>query len=114
MSERRTARRHYLSLPLIIQLPDELQANLRHGKTRDISPRGLYFLTDREIEAEAELDITVALPTKITHRTDFLLRAQGKVIRVERRIEEGDAEIGVAAVIKRYDIVRGARVSQSG
>ena len=32
---------------------------------------------------------------------------KGKVVRVERRMEDGDTRMGVAAVIERYDIVRG-------
>jgi hypothetical protein len=31
----------------------------------------------------------------------------GKVVRVERRKEEDSERLGVAAVIERYDIVRG-------
>jgi len=31
----------------------------------------------------------------------------GKVVRVERRNEEGTERMGVAAVIERYDIIRG-------
>jgi len=37
----------------------------------------------------------------------FLVRAQGKVVRVERRVEDGEPRMGVAAVIERYDIIRG-------
>jgi hypothetical protein len=36
-----------------------------------------------------------------------LVRALGKVVRVERRNEDGTARMGVAAVIERYDIIRG-------
>jgi len=35
------------------------------------------------------------------------VRAQGKVVRVERRLEDGEARMGVAAMIERYDIIRG-------
>jgi len=35
------------------------------------------------------------------------VRAQGKVVRVEKRIEEGEHRLGIAAIIERYDIVRG-------
>ena len=33
--------------------------------------------------------------------------ALGKVVRVERRMEDGNTRMGVAAVIERYDIIRG-------
>ena len=59
------------------------------------------------MDAGSELDITLTLPGEITHGTDVYVRAQGKVVRVERRVEEGEPRLGVAAVIERYDIIRG-------
>jgi hypothetical protein len=51
--------------------------------------------------------LTLTLPAEITHGTEVFVRALGKVVRVERRMEEGTARMGVAAVIERYDIIRG-------
>jgi hypothetical protein len=61
----------------------------------------------RDLDAGSELDITLTLPAAITHGTDVFVRAQGKVVRVERRLEDGEERMGVAAVIERYDIIRG-------
>jgi len=36
------------------------------------------------------------------------VKASGKIVRVEKRVEDGNARQGVAAVIQRYDIMRGA------
>ncbi len=77
------------------------------GKTRDISTRGLYFVMDQNLRAGSELDLTLTLPAEVTHGSQVFVRAQGKVIRVEPRIEDGNTRMGVAAVIERYDIVRG-------
>lgn len=107
MTERRTARRYDLSLPVIIRVPVERQAESRNGRTRDISTRGVYFVIDRDLEAGSELDITLTLPAEITRGSEVLVRAQGKVVRVERHEEEGRPRMGVAAVIERYDIIRG-------
>jgi c-di-GMP-binding flagellar brake protein YcgR len=107
MTERRTARRYDLSLPIIIRIPAERQDDSQEGKTRDISTRGLYFVIEQDLEAGSELDITLTLPAEITHGTEVFVRALGKVVRVERRTEEGTARMGVAAVIERYDIIRG-------
>jgi hypothetical protein len=49
----------------------------------------------------------MTLPAEITHGTEVFVRALGKVVRVERRIEDGNTRMGVAAVIERYDIIRG-------
>jgi c-di-GMP-binding flagellar brake protein YcgR len=107
MAERRTARRYGLSLPIIIRVPAERQDDSQEGKTRDISTRGLYFVIEQDVEAGSELDITLTLPAEITHGTDVFVRALGRVVRVERHMEEGAARLGVAAVIERYDIIRG-------
>lgn len=107
MTERRTARRYDLTLPVIIRVPAERVADTQQGKTKDISTRGLYFVMDQNLEAGSELDITLTLPAEITHGTEVFVRASGKVVRVERRMEDGNSRLGVAAVIERYDIIRG-------
>ncbi len=108
MTERRTTRRYDLSLPIIIRVPTELKPDSQQGKTRDISTRGLYFVVDQNMESGSPLDITLTLPAEVTQGSDVFVRALGKVVRVERRIEDGCARMGVAAIIERYDIIRGA------
>jgi hypothetical protein len=110
MTERRTARRYDLSLPVIIRIPAERKDDSQEGKTRDISTRGLYFVIEQDLEAGSELDITLTLPAEITHGSEVFVRALGKVVRIERRNEEGAERMGVAAVIERYDIIRGEAV----
>ncbi len=107
MTERRTARRYDLTLPVSIRFAVESLLTKQEGKTRDISTRGLYFVVSQELIAGSELDITLTLPAEITHGTDVLVRAQAKVVRVEERMEDETLRMGVAAVIERYDIIRG-------
>jgi c-di-GMP-binding flagellar brake protein YcgR len=109
MTERRNARRYDLSLPVSIRFSAEKLVNRQEGKTRDISTRGLYFVVRQDLTAGSELDITLTLPGEITHGSDVFVRAQGKVVRVERRLEDGESRMGVAAVIERYDIIRGEK-----
>ncbi len=106
MTERRTARRYDLSLPIIIRVPTERELDTQQGKTRDVSTRGLYFVVEQNLEAGSELDITMTLPAEITHGTEVFVRALGRVVRVECRTEDGNTRMGVAAVIERYDIIR--------
>jgi|SRR5271154_6203467 len=107
MAERRTARRYDLSLPVFVRVAAEQPVDSQEGKTRDVSTRGLYFVIEQDLEAGSELDLTLTLPAEITHGTEVFVRALGKVVRVERRMEDGTARMGVAAVIERYDIIRG-------
>lgn len=107
MTERRAARRYDLSLPIIIRVPIEREASAKNGRTRDISTRGVYFTLDQDVDAGTELDLTLTLPSEITRGTDVFVRAQGRVIRVDRHSDDGAKLVGVAAVIERYDIIRG-------
>jgi len=107
MTERRSTRRYDLSLPIIVRVPAERALDSQHGKTRDISTRGLYFVVDQNLESGSQLDLTMTLPAEITNGSEVFVRALGKVVRVERRMEDGSTRMGVAAVIERYDIVRG-------
>lgn len=103
MTDRRTARRYDLSLPVLIRVPVERDA--RDGKTRDISTRGVYFIVENNLTAGSELDLTMTLPAEVTGGTEVFIRAIGKVVRVEKTAGH-DGRHGVAALIQRYEIVR--------
>ena len=105
MTERRTARRYDLSLPVIIRVPVDTETS-RNGKTRDISTRGVYFTMDQDLSDGTELDITLTLPSEVTRGSEVFIRAMGKVVRVERKSETGSTRVGIAAVIERYEIIR--------
>ena len=106
-TERRTSRRYDLSLPVLVRVPSGKTFDSQKTKTRDISTRGLYFVMDQDPQAGSRLDLVLTLPTEVTSGAEVLVHALGKVLRVEPRIEDGNTRIGVAAVIERYDIVRG-------
>lgn len=107
MTERRLARRYDLSLPVSVRLPINLDDGPRSGQTRDISTRGVYFVVQKDLAPGTELDFTLTLPGEITRGTEVLVRVHGRVVRVDRRRDEDHETIGVAAVIERYDIIRG-------
>ena len=108
MSERRVARRYDLSLPIMVRIPAQGFAGTQSGRTRDISTKGLYFVIDQDVRAGSNLDIMLTLPKEMTNGEEVLVKASGKIVRVESRMEDGNERLGVAAVIERYDIMRGA------
>src|SRR6266404_485297 len=108
MSERRGARRYDLSLPVMVRIPAQGLAETQSGRTRDISTRGLYFVIDFDVRAGSNLDIMLTLPREMTNGDEVLVKASGKSVRVESRLEDGNERQGVAAVIERYDMMRGA------
>ena len=108
MTERRMARRYDLSLPVNVRLQVNREPGLHGGQTRDISTRGVYFTTQKDLIPGTEVDFTLTLPAEITRGTEVFVRAHGRVVvRVDKRRDEDHETIGVAAVIERYDIIRG-------
>jgi hypothetical protein len=66
MTERRTARRYDLSLPVSVRMPVNREPGAHSGQTRDISTRGVYFTVQRDMNPGTELDFTLTLPAEIT------------------------------------------------
>ena len=60
-----------------------------------------------DLSPGTELDFTLTLPAEITRGSEVFVRAHGRVVRVDKRAEETQETIGIAAVIERYDIIRG-------
>jgi hypothetical protein len=106
MKDRRTARRYDLSLPVIIHAPILKGAVSRIGKTRDISTRGVYFTIENNLSAGAHLDITIPFPTELTGGNKVSIRAIGEALRLEKRSENDDQMVGVAAVFEMHEITR--------
>ncbi len=107
MTERRMARRYDLSLPVIVRLPVNREPVSHSGQTRDISTRGVYFILQKELAPGTELDFTLTLPAEITRGTEVFVRAHGRVVRVDKQRDDTHESVGIAAVIERYDIIRG-------
>jgi hypothetical protein len=106
MMERRIARRYDLSLPVIIRCRRDGQVLFRTGNTRDISSRGVRFTTDDNLSVGAELDLKIAIPVEVSNGTEVFIRAIGRVVRLDKISDNGDQQVGVAAVIQQQEIAR--------
>jgi c-di-GMP-binding flagellar brake protein YcgR len=105
--ERRTALRYDLSLPVEVRSVLKWQAEPFSGWTRDISACGIYFTIDQGLFSCSRFNFTLTLPAEITHGSqDSFVRAQGKVVRVEKKRENGKERVGVAAVILKHELIR--------
>jgi PilZ domain len=103
--ERRATRRYDLSLPIVVRVVPHKRSEPCHGRIRDISARGIYFITDEEFTLGAELEFIVALPVEITQGTEVSIHAHSRVLRTEERREEDATHTGVAAVIERIEYI---------
>jgi hypothetical protein len=86
-TEQRQATRHQIEVPI--------RYDHGVGKTRDVSLSGVYFTTDKLLEAGQHLrmlfELAFAIPGKSLH-----LDCQGYVLRVEDKA----GQFGIAAVIE--------------
>ncbi len=101
LSDRREARRFVMTLPVRVLAHDANSPELR-ASTRDVSYRGLYFLTEARFEDGSEIDFILTLPQQMIAAGDVNIRCHGKVVRIE---PTDNGRTGIAARIDRYEFV---------
>ena len=99
--ERRAARRFSMMLPLKVRFSKDDDLIEKHGETRDVSFRGLYFTTEGMLETGASIEFVLTLPQQITLAGDVHIRCYARVLRVDAR----GSDRGVAARIDRYEFL---------
>ncbi len=99
--ERRATRRFSMMLPVKVRLPENGDGAERSGETRDVSYRGLYFITEANVTPGASIEFVLTLPQQITLAGDVHIRCYARVLRVEPH----NSRCGVAARIDRYEFL---------
>lgn len=102
-SDRREARRFAMSLPLRIFAKGEAVPECV-AHTRDVSYRGLYFLSETEFKIGGQIEFIITLPEQVTRSGDVNIRCRGQIVRVETI----DGRHGIAAKIDRYEFLQTA------
>jgi hypothetical protein len=97
--ENRQNRRFALNLPVTLKVAN---AGTAAAQTRDVSAHNAFFFTDAAPKVGSELEFTLTLPAEITLTESFLVHCKGKVVRVD---PAGGGRMGVAALIRQYDLV---------
>jgi hypothetical protein len=99
--ERRAARRFSMMLPVRVRYPNGDGMVEKDGHTRDVSYRGLYFLSEAAPEMGSSIEFVLTLPQQITLAGDVHIRCYGRVLRVDPL----DGRRGVAARIERHEFL---------
>lgn len=89
-----------MTLPLTVRSA-EPGGREQQGQTRDVSFRGLYFLSEADFTPGSPLEFVLTLPREITLAGDVKIRCFAQVVRTEP--ESGQR--GVAARIDRYEFL---------
>ena len=101
LSDRREARRFVMTLPVRVLAHGANNSDLKTN-TRDVSYRGLYFLTEARFDDGNEIDFILTLPQQMISAGDVNIRCHGRVVRVE---PTDNGNTGIAARIDRYEFV---------
>jgi c-di-GMP-binding flagellar brake protein YcgR len=104
--ERRGAHRYRIFLPIEYSAANEQEAQPLRATTKDISVRGIYFTAEQGLDPGFQLDLRMVLPAQLVQGREALVLAQGKVVRTEKKIEDGTEHVGVAVGIESFEIIR--------
>jgi hypothetical protein len=103
-TDRREARRFNMTLPMRL-LPQDSNSPEFAAQTRDVSYRGLYFLSEAAFRLGSAIEFVITLPEQVTRSGDVNIRCHGQVVRVE---PTQNGRNGVAAKIDRYEFLHAA------
>jgi len=90
-----------MTLPVRVLARDPSGPELK-AQTRDVSYRGLYFLTEARFEDGSEIDFILTLPQQMITAGDVNIRCHGRVVRIET---DENGKTGIAAKIEKYEFV---------
>jgi hypothetical protein len=103
-SDRREARRFNMTLPMRV-LPRDSDSAEFIAHTRDVSYRGLYFLSEAAFKIGSSIEFVITLPQQVTRTADVNIRCHGQVVRIE---PTNNGKTGIAAKIDRYEFLHAA------
>jgi hypothetical protein len=111
--ERRIGQRFAFNLP--VSLRDLSTAAEGLGFTQDLSSRGAFLFTDMPLSENAEVELTLRMPSEITLGENMRVRCRGLVLRIVQAADKGwnlaagdetkpsETKIGVAVCLKGYE-----------
>ena len=97
-TERRSGTRIATSVPTRVRTAE---GSDQTAQTRDVSASGVFMYTQSRMEKGTDVELVLILPPELTAGEKCWVCCQATVVRVE---QEG-AEFGVAAQIRRMDIL---------
>jgi len=97
-TERRSGRRIQTRVPTRLRTPGGADQT---AQTRDVSSNGVFLYTKSRMEKGTDVELVLILPPELTSGEKCWVCCQATIVRVQ---EEG-SEFGVAAQIRRMDIL---------
>lgn len=99
-TDRRSRARVPATLPVRLRnTPQNLESS---AHTRDVSTNGVYFYTASRMAVGSDVELVLILPPELTSGEKCWVCCHARVLRLE---ENSDNQFGVAAEIRRMDIL---------
>src|SRR5216684_9121538 len=109
--ERRVGQRFAFNLPVTLREVSTAAEGL--GFTQDLSSRGAFLFTVMALSEDAEIELTLKMPSEITLGQNMRVRCRGHVLRIvkpadlakssETLTKSSETKIGVAVCLKGYE-----------
>jgi hypothetical protein len=100
-TERRSGTRIAVSVPTRVRHKRGNEQVDHMAQTRDVSANGVFLYTKSRMEPGAEVELVLILPPELTSGEKCWVCCHATIVRVEER----GTEFGVAAQIRRMDIL---------
>jgi hypothetical protein len=97
-SERRAGTRISTRVPTRLRTKEGTEVP---AQTRDVSANGIFLYTQSKMEKGTDVELVLILPPELTSGEKCWVCCQATVVRVEN----GGSEFGIAAQIRRMDIL---------
>ncbi len=112
MLEQRKAKRFPIRVPVRILRRGSRPA-LDQGETRNLSSRGVLFVSNARLSVGERIEYVITLPSEGRSEKAVDLFCLGKVVRAERLSSAENAPLtySIAATLERYEFVRPGRIS---
>jgi len=97
-ADRRSGKRVTTRVPAHVRTA---QGTHYSAQTRDVSNNGIFLYSDARMEPGSDVELVLILPPELTSGEKCWVCCQATVVRVE----ESGREFGVAAQIRRMDVL---------
>jgi len=101
ITERRTATRLSLRIPLRFRSLSNSTSPEQRAETVNISQRGVFFTTAFPLTKGTPIEMLLKMPSELTGKAPAEVRCTAHVIHVQPD-RSGDGKAGVGVVIERY------------
>ena len=102
-TERRSARRYEMKIPLVVRWINDSAAGEAVTKSKNVSMHAVYFFLPKEVKKGSAMEIVMTLPHMASEPGPVRVRC---LARVQRTESHKAGKVGIVVAIERYEFLR--------